>query len=176
MDETGQAYVYTGDDPVNGTDPMGLASIAGDGWVVYVLFFSGEPYYVGRTSRWSYDDTTNEVDINDRLGEHNGGRYELGNTSFQYEMLYFNGTEEQARIVEQTAIEAADTVWSCPVTPVANQREEVARGSEAYRSGEQWLNDYLQQNPLLAHQLSPLFYLQRGLEYGGVPTDVGQQN
>jgi hypothetical protein len=29
VDETGQPYAYTGDDPVNGTDPLGLASKCG---------------------------------------------------------------------------------------------------------------------------------------------------
>jgi RHS repeat-associated protein len=30
VDETGQPYAYTGDDPVDSTDPMGLCSTGGD--------------------------------------------------------------------------------------------------------------------------------------------------
>jgi hypothetical protein len=31
VDETGQPYAYTGDDPVNGVDPLGLCTIKGEG-------------------------------------------------------------------------------------------------------------------------------------------------
>jgi hypothetical protein len=31
VQETGQPYAYTGDDPVNGVDPLGLCTIPGEG-------------------------------------------------------------------------------------------------------------------------------------------------
>jgi hypothetical protein len=31
VNETGQPYAYTGDDPVNGVDPLGLQSLCGGG-------------------------------------------------------------------------------------------------------------------------------------------------
>ena len=34
VDETGQPYAYTGDDPVNGTDPLGLCSTSGGTFLV----------------------------------------------------------------------------------------------------------------------------------------------
>jgi hypothetical protein len=53
--ETGQPYAFTGDDPLNATDPLGL-------WKVYVLYNDQThlPFYVGKTDR----------DIDTRTAEH----------------------------------------------------------------------------------------------------------
>jgi hypothetical protein len=43
--ETGQPYAFTGDDPLNATDPLGLSS------VYFLLNRFGHVYYVGRSKR-----------------------------------------------------------------------------------------------------------------------------
>jgi RHS repeat-associated protein len=53
--ETGQPYAFTGDDPLNETDPLGKMVTGPQGAVgaysIYVLFRNGVPYYVGMTKQ-----------------------------------------------------------------------------------------------------------------------------
>ena len=126
MDETGQAYVYTGDDPVNRTDPMGLASILEIGGLSTFSFSAVSPCYVSHTSRSSYDDTTNEVDVNDRLVSATAARYESGNTSFQSKCCT-SMDRRPGENSEQQQSEAAAQVWSLSCVTQVAQSERRGR-------------------------------------------------
>jgi hypothetical protein len=72
VDETGQPYAYTGDDPVNGVDPSGLMATV----IVYVYLNNNNPYYVGQTGqdpgvRRSQAESEGRFDPNDGDGEVN---------------------------------------------------------------------------------------------------------
>lgn len=87
VDETGQAYTYTGDDPVNGVDPLGLswtvkngAQLPSDGSFPYnpPKNAHGQPLKVRGTSSyrdadgdiWQWDPVKREWDVVHRDGTH----------------------------------------------------------------------------------------------------------
>jgi hypothetical protein len=117
---TGQAYAYTGDDPVNNTDPSGLAYI-------YVLLNSkGIPYYVGRTAR--------AVPV--RVAEHGRGpRYNGSDEdpdADTYEEIQLNISDDNIRGAEQLVELELQT--NQRTDPRMNQRWEISPTSEDYNS------------------------------------------
>jgi hypothetical protein len=109
VDATGQAYAYTGDDPVNGSDPSGLDS-------VYVLYNQdGVPYYVGRSM--------NDPEVERKQAHQRSGR--MGPND---QMLVLNTVDLnlcQARDVEEYVMSRLGTMAGRGSFPM-NQRHEVS--------------------------------------------------
>jgi hypothetical protein len=134
---TGQAYAYTGDDPVNGKDP------SGDDYVYLIASKNGGvPFYVGRSN----DPTLREA-------QHQAGenpRYNPAKDTF--EVLQTNNLSVwQARSLENYEIRDLGTNLGNGGYPY-NQRNEIAVTNARYFSSILLARDILRQNQAAAIQ------------------------
>lgn len=130
---TGQPISYANDDPVNASDPSGLA-------YVYILYRYSTPFYVGRTNN-----------IDQRLGQHASSGLYCSESDNPDILQTGDISTETAAGLEQKVIE------TLKLSNLENQRDEIALDSQSkrwtYQSASEQANQVLAENPNVVDQI-----------------------